>query len=241
MGQDALDGDTLRTADGGEWRLAGVLAPKRSDGARRMRWDAPPDDRAGVPHGSPADAARGALAVLISDRPLWMTVLEGTPDRYQRRLAVVRDATCRPLAEQLLAAGHARVYPTFATRALAAALYDAEAPARRALRGLWADARYRVLEPAETAGRADSYVVVEGRPVAAADTRSGTVLLFGADRRRDFAVVVPAGVRRLMQGAGSAPQTLVGRQVRVRGWLRYRAGAPVIELAVPEQLEVAEP
>jgi hypothetical protein len=29
--------------------------------------------------------------------------------------------------------------------------------------------------------------------------------------------------------------------VRVRGWLRNRLGAPAIDLAVPEQLEVIEP
>jgi len=66
------------------------------------------------------------------------------------------------------------------------------------------------------------------------------VLVFGDDRRRDFGVTIAPRVRKLLKAAQRDPTGLVGRQVRVRGWLRNRGGAPVIELGVPEQLEAVE-
>ncbi len=241
-GVRAIDGDTFVTADGQEWRLAGVLAPKRGDGARtpaRLRDDARRGDPG--PRGSPADAASAALEAIVARQPLWLTPVGDTVDRYGRRLVVVRDADCRSVAERLLAAGHARVYPTVVTRTLAPSLYAAEAAARAAVRGLWADSRYRPLRSSDIGTLYDTYVVVEDRPIAVVATRGSTTLVFGQDQRRDFGVTIAAKVRKLMTTAGREPAVLVGRQVRVRGWLRQRGGMPVIDLVVLEQLEVVEP
>jgi endonuclease YncB( thermonuclease family) len=239
VGAAAIDGDTFRTADGREWRLAGVLAPKRSDGARAARRN----DDAGAPpaRGSPADAARAALDGLIRRQSLWLTPADDAADRYGRHLAVVRDAACGAVAGRLLAAGHLRVYPTAATRSLAAMLYAAEAQAMRERRGLWADSRYRVLSAAQLRGRFDSFAVVADRVLSVRAMRAVTVVSFGPDAGRDFGMTIEPRVRKLLRGAGIDPATLVGRQVRVRGWLRNRLGAPAIDLAVPEQLEVIEP
>lgn len=242
VGVRAVDGDTFQTEDGQEWRLAGVLAPKRGDGARAPAGIHDDADRGTTrPRGSPADAAQIALETLVMRQPLWLTPVGATVDRYGRRLAIARDATCRPLAERLLAAGHVRVYPTVVTRTLAPSLYAAEVTARAAAHGLWADVRYRLLRSSEIGTRYDSYVVVEDRPVSVITSRGGTTLMFGQDQRRDFGVTIAPKVRKLMTTAGFEPAVLVGRQVRVRGWLRNRGGAPVIELVVPEQLEVVEP
>lgn len=241
IGARVIDGDTFVTEDGGEWRLAGVLAPKRGDGARAPA--GAPDDADGNadrPRGSPADAAHGALAAMVVRQPLWLTPVGDTVDRYGRRLAVARDAACRSMAERLLAAGHVRVYPTVVTRMLAPALYAAEASARVPARGVWADGRYRVLRSSDIGALSDAYVVVEDRPVSVITARGGTTLVFGPDPQRDFGVTIAPKVRTLMKTAGSEPAVLVGRQVRVRGWLRRRGGAPVIDLMVAEQLEVVE-
>jgi endonuclease YncB( thermonuclease family) len=239
VGQGALDGDTIRTDDGREWRLAGVLAPKRGDGARLP---APGDDdsarQAERPRGSPADAAWIALETLILRQTLWLIVMGDTQDRHGRRVANVLDAACQSVAHRLLAAGHVRVYPTTATRGLAAALYRAETVARTAPRGLWVDPRYRLLAPGETAGKVDSYVVVEGQVVAVAAQRSATMVMFGPERGRNFAVAIEPRVRKLLAAAGLELAGWVGRTVRVRGWLRQKGGAPVIDLVVPEQVEV---
>src|SRR5262245_1172525 len=93
VGLDAIDGDTFRTVDGREWRLAGVTAPKRSDGARTPRQaDETPARDVGRPRGSPADAARVALDTLVARQTLWLAEVSDTADRYERRLAVARDA-----------------------------------------------------------------------------------------------------------------------------------------------------
>jgi hypothetical protein len=120
-------------------------------------------------------------------------------------------------------------------------LYVAEAAARTAGRGLWSDARYRVLTAAEAGGGLGSYIVVEDRPVAVRTFRSGTILLFGPDRRRDFQIFIGSRVRRLMTAARLDPAALVGTHLRVRGWLGRRFGAPAMELAVPGQIEVVGP
>ncbi|HJQ57109.1 MAG TPA: hypothetical protein VJ890_09400, partial [Vineibacter sp.] len=127
VGQAALDGDTLRTEDGREWRLAGVLAPKRGDGARLPpsrdnQWPHPPERQPS----SPADAARVALKALVQGQSLWLRPLGETADRHGRRIATVFDASCKALAEQLLLAGHVRVYPTPASRQLVVAYYRLE-------------------------------------------------------------------------------------------------------------------
>lgn len=236
-GAVAIDGDTFRTADGQEWRLAGVLAPKRSDGARA----ASAVGSADRPRFSPADAARQALDGLVKGQSLWLKPIGDGADRYGRRLTTVRDAVCGDMAAHLLAAGHLRVYPAMSTRPLMPALYAAEARARREGRGLWADARYRVLAGAQLAGRFDGFVVVEDRVSSISVMRAVTVMLFGPEQRRDFGVTIEPKVRKLMRATKIDPANLVGRQVRVRGWLRNRLGAPDIELAVPEQLEVVEP
>jgi endonuclease YncB( thermonuclease family) len=240
-GDSAIDGDTFRTTDGQQWRLAGVLAPKRSDGARiAPERDAtartPPRSRS-----SPADAARTALDVLVRRQAFWLMPLDETADRYGRRLVIVRDATCASVAERLLAAGHARVYPTNLTEPWIADLYAAEAVARTAGHGLWGDARYRVLTAAEAGGALGSYIVVEDRPVGVRTLRGGTILVFGPDRRRDFQVFIGSRVRRLMTAARLDPAALVGTRIRVRGWAGRRFGAPAIELAVPGQIEVIGP
>jgi endonuclease YncB( thermonuclease family) len=250
VGAAALDGDTFRTADGQEWRLAGVLAPKRSDGARAAPRLPPGGDTAGTGddtagtapgRGSPADAPRAALDRLVRRQALWLTPADDAADRYGRRLAVVRDAACGAVAERLLAAGHLRVYPAAATRSLAAALYTAEAQAMGARRGLWADSRYRVLSAAQVRGRFDSFAVVADRVLSVRAMRALTVVSFGPDAGRDFGMTIEPRVRKLLRAAGTDPASLVGRRVRVRGWLRNRLGAPAIDLAVPEQLEVIEP
>lgn len=240
-GDAAIDGDTFQTTDGQQWRLAGVLAPKRSDGARVAPGHDSEARTARPGRSSPADAARAALDVIVRRQALWLMPLGETADRYGRRLVMARDGACASLAERLLVAGHARVYPTNLTQPRIADLYAAEAMARTGRRGLWGDARYRVLTSAEAGSGLGSYIVVEDRPVGVRTLRSGTILLFGPDRRRDFQVFVGSRVRRLMTAARSDPATLVGTHIRVRGWLGRRFGAPAIELAVPGQLEVIGP
>ena len=53
-------------------------------------------------------------------------------------------------------------------------------------------------------------------------------------------MAIGAPARRLFAAAGLAPDSLKGRRIRVRGWLRSRYG-PLIEATHPEQIELLPP
>lgn len=236
-----LDGDTVRGDDGQEWRLAGVVAPKRGDGARAPPRDDPPslDEGRGGRRAatSPADAARAALDALATGRRIWLRAIGDAVDRHGRRFALARTADCAPLDEALLTAGHLRVYPVAAVAGEVPRLLRAEAAARAGTRGLWADPRYAVRRPGELARQLDTYVVVEGTVSGVGGGRGRAWLAFGGE----FNVTIDARVRRMLAAHGRDPAALAGRVVRVRGWLRARDGAAAMELTVPDQLEIVEP
>ncbi|QQS14599.1 MAG: thermonuclease family protein [Rhodospirillales bacterium] len=230
--------------DGQEWRLAGVVAPKRGDGAR------PPPRAEGTPPGpsadddrggrrataSPADAARAALDALVTGRRVWLRATGDSVDRHGRRFAIARTEDCAPLDEALLGAGHLRVYPVAAAAAEIPRLLRAEAAARADARGLWGDPRYALRRPGELARQLDSFVVVEGRVSGVDGGRGRARLAFGDD----FNVTIEARVRRMLTARGIDPAALAGRAVRVRGWLRARDGVAAIDLTTADQLEIAE-
>ncbi|MGH6954261.1 MAG: thermonuclease family protein, partial [Alphaproteobacteria bacterium] len=121
-------------------------------------------------------------------------------------------------------------------RALVGEMLALERAARAARRGIWAHPFYRVLAPGEAAGFIDSFQLVEGRVVGAAVVKGRGYLNFGPDRRTDFTVTIsPQDLQRFGAEWG-AFESLEGRRVRVRGWLRSFDG-PQIEATHPEQLE----
>ena len=111
--------------------------------------------------------------------------------------------------------------------------------ARAARRGLWSDRYYRVRNPSETWSDLDSFQIVEGRVVAADEVKGVGYLNFGPDWRTDFTFSLDRAALRLFRKAGVDIQSLAGRRVRGRGWLRPRNG-PLIELTHPEQIELLD-
>jgi endonuclease YncB( thermonuclease family) len=219
----ALDGDTVRLADGRLLRLAAILAPK---GAEPL-----------------ADAARDALAEAVG-RPLVLEFGPRRTDRYGRLLAQAWLAAADGrkevwLQELLLARGLARVAGTADTRARVAELLRLEAQARAAGRGLWADPAYRVRTPADAGAALNSFQIVEGRVLAVAVLRNGGYLNFGADYRTDFTLSFTRDSLQRLQESGIDFKALQGVRLRAHGWLRSFNG-PLIEITHPEQIEVLE-
>jgi endonuclease YncB( thermonuclease family) len=218
-----IDGDTLRLANGRILRLSGILAPKEG----RMR-----------------AAAREALSRLALDHRVVLAFGTRHMDRHGRLMAHawLADGVGEPsawLQGALLVDGLARVASSLDNRSLVADMLRLEEAARRARRGLWADANFRVRTPEDAGGALDSFQIVEGRPLAAAVVRGRGYLNFGAEHKTDFTLSFSREALRLLRQAGIDFAALAGVRLRARGWLRAFNG-PLIDITHPEQIEVLE-
>ena len=214
----ALDGDTLKLAGGGVLRLIGIRAPK------------------GAGEAPFAAQAQAKLEALAAGQSLTLEFGGLERDRHGRILAQATRADGLWLHGAMLEAGLARVETFADNRARAGQLLAAEAAAREARRGLWADARYRALTPEEAERAGEGFHLVEGVVGRVTERRGRYYLDFGADWRRDFTVAIAGGERARFRAAGLDPAALAGARLRVRGWLR-RFNGPMIEATHPEQIE----
>jgi hypothetical protein len=115
--------------------------------------------------------------------------------------------------------------------------------AREESRGLWSEAVYRVRwawRTAELLGLRSTYQIVEGRIVGASERGGRTYLNFGQDWREDFTAGLDAAAAKLVAQSGIDLKGLVGRQVRIRGWIERRGG-PYVEVQHPYQIELLPP
>ena len=209
-------------------------------------------------------ATRARLAAWLHGRELDLVYSGLQRDRYGRALAqlVVRspsgsvwsdgaggiaagdagasaDTVAMPrtwLQYRLVEAGLARVMTHADNHAHADALLAAEARARQAGRGLWADPAHRIRDPDPEARAQDigTAQIIEGRVLDAVQLESGRIYLnFG----RDFTVRIDAEDSAAFIAAGLTPDGLEGQRVRVRGWLVDENG-PMIRLDHPARLEL---
>lgn len=207
------DGGTLMLDDGRELRLAGIeIAPGR----------------------------REALRALAHGRTLRLERLGAEADRYGRLVAFAALPDAGPTLQQaLLEQGLARVSARIGDKACAEGLLAIESGARRAKRGLWADPNFAPLSSENLAGLEAArghFALVEGRVLSVRESGATIYLNFGRRWTRDFTVTVLKREQRTFAGGGLDLKQLEGRRVRVRGWVERRGG-PIIEAAVPEQIE----
>jgi hypothetical protein len=185
------------------------------------------------------DQAYVALTGLVGEGPV---VLRATPpktDRYDRLRAqgFARVWLQRALLEQ----GLARVAIAPDRSDCAADLYEAEAVARKAGRGLWALPAYRV-RAASAALRDDigTFQIVEGVVANVGAGEGRTFLDFSADWRQGFSAVIAGEDRKVFRRAGFDLASLRGRHIRLRGMVEDFAGRPEIALSNPAQIEVLD-
>lgn len=224
----AIDGDTLELEDGRLVRLVGIVAPKPPlDAEPGRRWPL-------------AERATAALAELALGREVRLGYGGRRSDRYGRLLAQLHRKDGVWLQGELLSRGLARVLSHADNRALVPAMLEREADARDQRRGLWAYRSFAVLEPREAPNHVESFELVEGRVERLIRAGGQSLLAFGSEPRRGLAVVLLPESRRLFAAAGLAPESLEGRRLRVRGFIRWWNG-PVIEVSHPEQIELIGP
>ena len=220
-----VDGDTITLVNGRDVRFTGIQTPKL------------PLGRKGFKKWPLADEAKVHLFDLIGEGSVTLQLAANPEDRWGRILAQVYNDKGEWLQGEMISAGMGRVY-TFADNAeFAEALYAREREARAAGRGIWAHPFYAIRTPDEAHEYDESFQLVEGRVVEAANVRGRVYLNFGADYKTDFTILVEPEVRRQFDARGIDLTSLTGHPVRVRGWLRDWNG-PLIELTHPEQLEI---
>lgn len=223
----ALSGDAFLTEDNEEVRLAGILAPA-SEGEGNAE--------------ASAAASRTYLEQTIGDETTGLAFTGPERDRYGRLSAQVfiGDDWLQGI---MLQAGLALAAPDILTRECASSLLDAEAQARSSGTGLWADGEFAVLQMEtllESEQRlAGSFQIVEATIVEIGDFRGRYFLNFGENRETDFTVTISPQDMSYFRQSDLELDSLVGRKVRVRGWLESYNG-PNMPVSIPEVIEMID-
>jgi endonuclease YncB( thermonuclease family) len=209
-----IDARTFRMDDGREVRLAGIET--MTDGG-------------------------AALSALVAGRSVALRGNTDAPDRYGRQpaLVFVEQATAS-VQNQLLAHGDALVSGTVTDKTCAAELAAAEAAARQARRGIWADsaAIKNAESPGDILARIGQFTVVEGKVLSVRKAGAVTYINFGRRWTHDFAVTISRRAWPAFEAAGLSLKSLENKRIRVRGWIEARGG-PRIEALQVGQIEMA--
>ena len=212
-----IDARTFRLQDGREIRLAGI-EPVMAEKANRA----------------------SALAAIVTGREVTLRGEDDTPDRYGRQPALVFLDRSETLVQSLLLAqGEALVAATVMDKDCASMLIAAEAAARLAKRGTWADpaAIKNAESPGDILTGIGRFTVVEGKVLSVRQAGATTYLNFGRNWTRDFAVTISRRMVAAFEAAGMVLKSLENRRIRVRGWVETRGG-PRIEVLRVGQIEL---
>jgi endonuclease YncB( thermonuclease family) len=224
---EIIDARSFRLADGRDVILAGI-EPAASSDSKTIQ--------------------TAALSAIIAGHDVTLSGNDDMPDRYGRQPAFVfvdsseipvQGSSQASVQAQLLAQGTALVAATVTDKDCAATLAAAEATARDAKRGIWANPT--VIKNTESPGDILSgigrFMLVEGKVLSVRQAGATTYLNFGRNWTRDFAVTIPKRMIPVFEGAGIVLKSLENRRIRVRGWIEARGG-PRIEALRVGQIEL---
>ena len=214
---EIIDARTFRLADGREVVLAGI-EPVVTEKATRT----------------------SALSAILAGRDVTLRGEDDTPDRYGRQPAFVFLAPSETLVQgQLLAQGEALFSGAVTDKDCASVLTAAEAEARQAKRGTWADptAIKNAESPGDILTGIGRFTVVEGRVLSVRQAGATTYLNFGRSWTRGFAATISRRMVAAFEAAGTGVKSFENRRIRVRGFVEARGG-PRIELLRVGQVEL---
>ena len=212
-----IDARSFRLEDGREVRLAGI-----------------------EPAAAEKSKDTSALAAIIAGRDVTLRGEDDTPDRYGRQPAFAfLAASDIPVQAQLLAQGEALVSAAVTNPDCASVLAHAEAEARQAKLGVWAEAS--AIKNAESAGDIlagiGRFTIVEGSVLSVRQAGATTYLNFGRNWTRDFAVIISRRMLPALAAAGIVPKSLENKRIRIRGFVEVHRG-PRIEVLRVGQIEL---
>jgi endonuclease YncB( thermonuclease family) len=212
-----IDARSFRLEDGREVRLAGI-EPVVSENANRA----------------------SALSAIVTGQDVTLRGADDTPDRYGRQPAFVYLSSQDTLVQGLLLSqGEALAAADVTDKDCAAELDTAEAAARQAKRGTWADpaAIKNAESPGDILAGIGRFTLVEGKVLSVRQAGATTYLNFGRNWTRDFAVTISRRMMPAFAAAGIDLKSLENRRIRVRGWVEARGG-PRIEALRVGQIEL---
>jgi endonuclease YncB( thermonuclease family) len=212
-----IDARSFRLDDGREIKLAGI-EPVASENANRT----------------------AALSAIVNGQDVTLRGVDDTPDRYGRQPAFVYLSSQDTLVQGLLLSqGDALAAADVTDKDCAAELNTAEAAARQAKRGTWADptAIKNTESPGDILAGIGRFTLVEGKVLSVRQAGATTYLNFGRNWTRDFAVTISRRMMPAFAAAGIDLKSLENRRIRVRGWIEARGG-PRIEALRVEQIEL---
>lgn len=212
-----VDARSLRLDDGREIRLAGleIESPRQAE-------------------------TIAALVELVRGRHVVLRGADDTPDRYGRQPSyVVIDGEMMSVQARLLQDGHAMVGLGIAQADCRAELMTAEAAARGAKRGHWAESGplTKAEDTEDLLSRSGRFTLVEGLVASVREAGNTVFLNFGRRWTRDFAVTISRRIVGPLEAAGILPKSLENKRIRVRGWIERRSG-PQIGIRDVGQIEV---
>ena len=108
--------------------------------------------------------------------------------------------------------------------------------------GLWSEPYYVIVAAesgAHLAAERGRFTVAEGNVLSVRESAGTIYMNFGRRWSQALTATISKRDAPVFAAAGVEPKKLENRRVRVRGWVEERNG-PRIELARPEQIEIAE-
>jgi len=242
----AADGGACRSASDDVWFPVASVTRQgwlslASGEVARLAWLDTPE--------TVAPGRKAALDGLLGDAAPEIRARNGGARDRWGVLGVVADVDvqgqCVNVQTWLLGRGLARLRPEAANEPAPADLQawrDAEKAAETAKLALWSEPAYAPLpatQPGAILRQEGRFVIVEGQVVSVNEQTGQTWLNFGSRWSEDMTVSAPARIWRMVKRSGLTAARLQGGLVRVRGIVESRGG-PMIELASPAELEVAE-
>ncbi len=140
---------------------------------------------------------------------------------------------------QLVREGLAMVWPSPSNPELIPDLLKLEQLARTEKLGLWGEGKITIQNAESIKERLNSEQIIEAKVENAALTKENLYLNFSPDWKTDFTIGVSPQLQRDFARKHISLQSMRGKLVRVRGWVRSYNG-PFIDLETPEQLELID-
>lgn len=228
---EVVDGDTVILSSGKQVRMVGTQAPKLALSRKNfIDWPL-------------ADLAKQQLEIIALGKQVELQYGGLKIDRHHRILAhlFIKDDNDQKiwLQQYMLAQGLARTYSFKDNRSCIDQLLAAENQARADDKNIWSHEYYNIINASDLKmlnKKFGTYQIIQGKLLKFEYKYGQLYFNFGDNYRTDFTINVTKRNRMAFAQSNIDFNSLIGTNIRVRGWLEQRGG-PMIEATHPEQLE----